>query len=84
MLKVGTDLIFDKKKGKERKISYADIPYDEDGWVDSSKFLPADFDLVYLKSPNHIKTVSGWWSGKIWDGLNIAPDDEVLYWKRNE
>lgn len=84
MMKVGFDVIFDEKKGKERKVTYSDVHYDADKWVDATKFLPADFDLVYMKSPNHAKTVSGWSTGRNWDGLNLKPGIKVQYWKRHE
>lgn len=63
--------------------SYMDVKFDEDGWADTKEFIPADFDLCYLKIKDK-KTKSGWANGLKWDGLNVDPDDEVLYWKINK
>lgn len=81
MLKVGRDKIFDNNKGKERKLNYKDIPYDPEGWVDADKYLPADFDLMLLKTDKN--TLKGWSTGIKWDGLRIA-EQKILYWKRYE
>jgi hypothetical protein len=83
-MKVGLDDIYDKKTGKKRKLNYADVKYDADKWVDATKFLPADFDLVFIKSPSHIETISGWSIGRNWDGLHIKPEEKVLFWKKND
>ena len=66
---------------KKRKLSYRDIKYDPDGWVDAKVYLPGDYDLMYLKIKDK-KSKSGWVVGKNWDGLKIENGDEVLYWKR--
>lgn len=84
VMKVGVDLIFDAKKGKKRKFSYFDIHYDADKWVDVSKFLPADFDLVNLKILNRQKEVPAWANGDKWDGANFRHGYKVLHWKRHE
>ncbi len=84
MKKLGVDIIFDPKKNVNRKISYNDIEYDADRWCDASRFMPADFDLVYLKFSDDRKIRSGWSIGKIWDGLNINPEVKITYWKRHE
>lgn len=83
MMKVGSE-IFDETKGKYRKVSYSEVHYDIDGWVDAKKFLPVDQDLVYLKSPDHTKTIKGWSNGTTWDGLNVRSTDRIEYWKRHE
>lgn len=80
MLKVGVDIIKDKKKGKQRKFSYTDVEYDCDDWADAAKYLPADYDLVHLKTEK--KTISGWRSGNVWAGLRLKGDEKFLYWKR--
>ncbi len=82
-MKVGYDVIFDKKKQKQRKVNYLDVHYDEDKWVDATKFLPEDFDLLYLKLSNIKKVLPGWSNGKQFEGANIPKDSKVLYWKRN-
>lgn len=81
MLKVGRDKIFDKNKCRMRKLIYKDIPYDPDGWVDSDKYLPANYDLVLLKTDKN--TITGWSTGIKWDGLKIE-EQKILYWKRYE
>lgn len=82
--KVGRDVVKYEKNGepKKRKFSYRDVVYDEDKWVDAKKFLPADFDLMFLKTKD--KTYPGWSSGVKWDGLNVPKNLEVLYWKRQD
>ncbi len=79
MMKVGRDYI--KVGEKERKFAYRDIKFDPDGWADATKFLPADYDLMYLKIKNK-KSAAGWSVGSKWDGLKLAPEDEILYWKK--
>jgi len=82
LIKVGLDYILDNKN-KQRRFTYNDIKYEPGKWADASKYLPADYDLVFIKYPNQIKTKSAWCIGRKWDGLNIHPDQNVLYWKKN-
>jgi hypothetical protein len=63
--------------------TYKDIQFDIDGWADSKRFLPDDFDLVYMRLKRE-KTVAGWIAGTIWIGLRLKPDDKVIAWKRKE
>jgi hypothetical protein len=71
-----------KGASRERLVKYVDVPLDKDGYADASEYLPVEYDLMYLKIEGKgIKP--GWWNGNRWDGLNIKPDDKVLYWKRN-
>lgn len=62
---------------------YKDVECDIDGWVDCRKFLPDDFDLVFMRLKRG-KAISGWISGKIWCGLRLKNDDVVIFWKRKE
>ena len=80
-MKVGREYI--KAGDKERKFSYTDVEYDPDNWVDANKYLPADYDLMYLKIKDK-KTISGWAVGCNWDGLHFNDKDIVLYWKRKQ
>lgn len=64
-------------------LNYKNVPSDYGGWVNASKFLPSDYDLVYLKVEGK-PIMSGWLSMNKWDGLNINPEDKVLYWKKQE
>lgn len=81
-IKVVRDVVKDQKTGKNRKVTYRDVKYDADKWVDAKFFLPADFDLVHLKTKD--KTYSGWAMGNKWDGLKHKLDSEVFYWKRQD
>lgn len=54
---------------------------DIDGWVDTEKFLPADYDLVYMKIEGQ-ESVMGWIRGNAWDGLKLKPTHKIRYWKR--
>jgi len=83
-LKVARDVVKYIKNGEEkkRKLSYRDVKFDPDGWSDAKLFLPADFDLVFIKTKE--KTYSGWSTGSKWDGLKHKLDSEVLYWKRQD
>ena len=79
-LKVARDVVRDKTTKKKRKLCYREVKCDPDGWVDSKRFFPADFDLVFLKTEE--KTYPGWAVGNNWDGLNVKQDIKVMYWKR--
>lgn len=68
------------KKNATHKYGYKDVQYDVDGWADTSKYIPAPYDLCVLKTDN--KTMTGWHTGQIWDGLNIKEKHKILYWKR--
>lgn len=79
MMKVGRDYI--KVGQRERKFSYLDIKLDINGWADAKKYMPADYDLMFIKVRN--KNIScGWSVGNKWDGLNLKKDDEIMYWKK--
>ena len=80
--KKGTKLNANGKEIKEFYI-YSDAIHDEDGWVDAKKFMPIDFHLCFLKIKDKISRM-GWSTGTVWDGLKLAKDDEVLYWKRSK
>ncbi len=83
-MKVGFTIIVDKRTKEKRKMGYTDVQYDADKWADAKRFLPADYDLMYLKSPDHIKTIPGWSTGTKWDGLNLKTNASVLYWKKHD
>jgi hypothetical protein len=76
VIKVGQTL----EHGK--KVTYKDFKYDYGGWADSSKYLPGDYDLCFLKTEE--KTLPGWHTGISWDGLNVPENLVVKYWKRKE
>lgn len=83
MKKVGRDVLINKKTKKTRKFSYKDVEYDNEKWADAEKYLPADFDLVFLKIKD-LPIISGWMNGNNWEGLRIHSDDQVLYWKKRK
>ena len=62
---------------------YANVKFDEDDWSDALYFLPKDFDLCHCKIQNESRTFSGWHFNNSWDGLNIEPYHNVVYWKLN-
>lgn len=78
MMKVGKDMI--QGKTNLRKTDYRDVKYNENGWADARKFLPADYDLMLLVLENG-QRVNGWSAGENWEGLKIKPHDKVLLWK---
>ncbi len=65
---------------KLQKYTYKDVEHDEGGWVDASKYLPLELELVVLKLEK--KKKMGWRSSTHWDGIYVKPDEKVLYWKR--
>jgi len=79
MIKVGRDKI--QVGEKVRKFSYRDIPFDPDGWADAKKYLPADYDLMFLNIKDK-KSSCGWSVGNKWDGSKLENTDEILYWKK--
>lgn len=55
----------------------------ENGWIDSSKYLPKDFDLLDLQTENG-KIKMGWRSGNIWDGMKIKENEKILFWRKRK
>ncbi len=66
--------------GKKRTFGYRNVVYDDDGWADASLFYPHNYDLLYLKTSDGLK--SGWKCPNRWDGLKIGAQEKVLLWKR--
>ncbi len=81
MMKVGKDVIYDHKKRKKRSFLYDDVEYDNDKWADATKYLPADYDLMYLKIEGRWRPLTGWSVGKKWDGLDINSNFKITHWK---
>jgi hypothetical protein len=84
MIKLG---LTRKDEDSKKKYCYLDTEkeMDFDGWVDSSKYMPVDYDLVYLRVINaegQEKTRIGWASGFGYEGAKLREGDKVLYWKR--
>lgn len=65
-----------------KKLTYARVETDADGWVDINDYLPADYDLTFVKLDNRSGTFSAWSTGTNWDGEKLSPDDTIVYWKR--
>lgn len=70
-------------EGFKNPLNYLNVDFDEDKWADSSKFLPADFDLVWCEIENKEKCLPGWHANNSWDGLSIKQEHKVLRWKLN-
>ncbi len=65
-------------------LSYKFTPCDEGGWIDSRKFIPDFYDLVFIKVEGRKINLTGWWNGSRWDGVNVDfPAGTELLWKRN-
>jgi len=64
-----------------KKLGYRHLPYDVDGWVNASKYLPEDYDLVTMRLKNG-EYKFGWSVGDVWDGAQIDGNEEVIAWKR--
>lgn len=79
-MKVG-DCYYDPLVRRSKHYGYVQVDVNKNGWADSSKFLPASFDLVLMDVQNKGK-VKGWHNGQYWDGLYVKPNDIVLKWKR--
>lgn len=79
--------IVNKKTGRKTKstvfYTYKDVTYDSDGWADVTKYLPEDYDLVYLRLKRE-RTIPGWIFEKTWYALRLLKDDVVLFWKRKK
>lgn len=60
---------------------YTQVKYDDDGFADSSIYLPEDFDMCYLLLDDG-KIKKGWWGGFAWDGAVVNKDDTITHWRR--
>lgn len=68
---------------KNKQFSYRDVHAEDDGWVDVNRFLPADFDLCWLRLHDD-KVMPGWHTGHYWDALNYKSHYIITAWKRKE
>ena len=85
VIKVGSISHHGNTKFGEKKpiyYSYKAVEF-KDGWAESSKFLPQDFDLVYGKTTSG-DVKSCWLNGSKWDGLRLKNDDQIVRWRRKE
>ena len=77
------------KKGREdikevgfTKLAYEDIVYDDEGWVDATKYAPSRFEMVVLKTK--YKTANGWYKGGDWYSRKWTKNPKVLCWKLSD
>ena len=80
---------FSKKEvGKRYYLTYYDVEYNDDGWVNPKKYKPLACDIVTILVQNtkteRQRSLSGWWTGFIWEALHLTEDDKVLAWRLNE
>lgn len=80
---IGINQISGREKRTPIYYSYKDVEYDIDGWADCARFLPDDYDFVFMRLLRN-KTIAGWISGYTWTGLRLKQDDVVVFWKRKE
>ncbi|MFB5619501.1 MAG: hypothetical protein ACE5RC_00005 [Nitrosopumilus sp.] len=70
---------------EDKIFNYCHVLYEEDGWVDITRYLPLRFDLITLKIKNKnniIHEYRGWWTGSKWEGYRFTDEDKVLGWKK--
>ena len=70
-------------EGYPDRYPYRFVKFDINGWADSSKFLPADFDICFCQIMGRDKPIPAWHSGFGWDGYRFKPEYQVLKWKLN-
>jgi hypothetical protein len=56
------------------------LPTTKNGWFSTKKYLPLDFDLVYVKFEN--KILPAWFAFNKWDGIKLPKNPEIEYWRR--
>ena len=85
MIKVGT--VFEIRQGTgqpwKRKYTYRHVVPESDGWIDVKKYLPDDFDLVWIKR-KHGDPVAGWINDRKWYGFRLKLYDSVVGWKKRK
>lgn len=81
-LKVGRSKFVSPKNQQTYILSYNDVEKDVDGWVDASKYLPIDFDLLIVKTKE--SSFPAWSVGNHWDGVRVTDKTEVLFWKKRD
>ncbi len=56
------------------------MPFFAKKWNDVKEYLPADYDLIWLKTDKG-NVMKGWLSHKTWDGMKLEENEIVKYWK---
>ena len=85
MLKVGYDKVpaTNNSTREFKPLDYTGVEYDKDGLADASKYIPSDYDLVYLKT-NFGNIKNGWWAGNEFFCRKLLDGEKVLKWKKNK
>ncbi len=73
--------IVKRPSGKKEAASYADIPFNNEGWANAVQYRPRRYDLVRVS--NGIRTKYAWWTGTNWFGRLITDADQIVAWKRD-
>src|SRR3990167_256085 len=55
------------------------VVFDPDGWADCKRYLPQPYEMVKIKTNEHIR--NGWWNGLYWESLRLKPGEKILAWK---
>ena len=78
-----TKSIQNREVGKQYIFSYSECQTDFQGWINSNRYRPRPFDLVFLKIEDvPEKILEGWWTGSGWDGAKITKDHKIVKWKK--
>lgn len=81
---------FPKEVGEyyPKLFNYSDCIKDEDGFINSARYLPLPNDIVYLEIERNGKKISknltGWWTGSYWEGARLSPGDKILRWRKKD
>ena len=67
----------------DRPFDYKDIIKNDDGWIDSKKYLPREYDIVLVKVDG-LKPYPGWYSGSGWDGARYRKWHTIRAWKKDK
>jgi hypothetical protein len=82
MLRVGHSKI-PLPNGGTKILDYLMVEVDEEGFADSSKYSPLEYDLLYLITDQG-KRKNGWWCGNSYYSHRLHPDENVIAWKKNK
>ena len=71
--------------GRKYELTYRQIGYKKEDWVDANKYRPMAFDLVYIKTMEDGKEIKkkGWWTGKCWISKMKEVQEIVTSWNRD-
>lgn len=73
--------VADVKKVGIDKFQYKNIPQYPHHWINPDNYFPLDGDLCHLMLSDG-NVINGWAYGRVWDGLHLKPEDEIVAWKR--